>query len=113
MNPQELRDRIVALFPDFAACWEKPGNCFLGENGLLTVHGVWAEFSHFFRERHEGLSGNQVADLGRFVSGSIASRGAGLSNAASTCFVENIAGKKCERELAPYLTGRAREYHRA
>ena len=113
MSPQELVDRVIALFPAFAARWNEPGNCFRDENGSFTLHGVWAEFSHFFRERHEGLSGHEIATLGVFVSECVASDDAGLSNAASTCFVENIVGEECERELLRHLTGKALEYHRA
>lgn len=33
-----------------------------------------------------------------------------LDNAAATCFVENVAGEPCDRELSPHLTGEARRY---
>ena len=35
-----------------------------------------------------------------------------LDNAAGTCFVENIAGEPCDRELARHLSGEARRYWR-
>jgi hypothetical protein len=36
-----------------------------------------------------------------------------LDNAAATCFVENIAGEPCDRELSPHLTGEAKRYWHA
>jgi hypothetical protein len=38
---------------------------------------------------------------------------AALDNAAATCFLEDIAGDECDRELARHLTGEARRYWRA
>jgi hypothetical protein len=111
MTPQALLDRLVALFPDFRAYWDDAGNCFSEDDGSFTLHGVFAEFTHFFRERHAVLPAEQVAALGKFVSECMAPANDGpLDNAAATCFVENIAGEPSDRELSPHLTGEARRY---
>jgi hypothetical protein len=36
-----------------------------------------------------------------------------LDNAAATCFVENIAGEECDRDLRGHLFGPALDYWRA
>jgi len=111
MTPQALLDRLVALFPDFRAHWDDPDNCFRDEHGSFTLHGVFAEFTGFFRERRAVLPADRVAALGAFVSECMApADDRPLVNAAAICFVENIAGDPCDRELSPHFTGEARRY---
>jgi hypothetical protein len=110
MTPQKLVDRLVTFFPDFQAYWDDPGNCFRNDDGSFTLHGVFAEFTNFFRERHGSLPADRMAALGRFVSDCMMSTDKDLDNAAATGFVENIAGEDCDRPLAPHLTGEARKY---
>jgi hypothetical protein len=110
MRPQELVNRLVVLFPEFQAHWDSPGNCFRHDDGSFTLHGVFAEFTTFFAERYASLPSERVADLGAFVSECMESADENLGNAAGTCFVENIAGDECDRELARHLTGEARRY---
>jgi hypothetical protein len=114
MTPHALLDKLVTLFPDFRSYWDDPGNCFRDDDGSFTLHGVFAEFTSFFRERHAALVPERIAALGEFVSECMAPADHNpLSNAAATCFVENIAGEVCDRELSPHLTGEARRYWQA
>jgi hypothetical protein len=113
MKPQVLLDRLIALFPEFREHWDHPSNCFRNDDGSFTLHGVFAEFSHFFRDRHAELPADRAAALGEFVSECMASSDDNLGNAAGTCFVENIAGEPCDRVLSPHLTGEARRYWQA
>lgn len=108
MTPEALLDRLAALFPDFRTYWDDPGNCYRADDGSFTLHGVFSEFTGLFRERHAALSANQLAALGVFVSECIAPADDGpLANATATCFLENIAGDPCDRELSRHLTGDA------
>jgi hypothetical protein len=114
MTPHGLLGYLVALFPDFRAYWDAPDNCFRDDDGSFTLHGLFMEFTSFFKERHATLPAERVAALGAFVSECMAAPGdPPLGNAAATCFVENIAGDPCDRELAPHLTGDARRYWKA
>lgn len=113
MTPQALLDRLVTLFPDFRAHWDDPGNGFRADDGTFTLHGVFAAYTSFFRERHASLPADRIATLGAFVSQCMASADADLDNAAATCFLENIAGEECDRELAPHFSGEARRYWQA
>jgi hypothetical protein len=111
MTPQALLDRFVALFPDLRAFWDDAGNYSRNDDGSFTLHGVFAQLTDFFRERHAALPPDRVAALAAFVSECMAGNDDGpLDNAAATCFVENIAGEPCDRELAPHLTGEAKRY---
>jgi hypothetical protein len=111
MTPQAVLQRIVSLFPDFAACWDDPGNCFREDDGSFTHCGVFAEFSAFFRERYQELDPDRVAALGAFVSTSVSSPDAELGNAAATCFLENIAGNRFIPDFKQHLHGQALHYY--
>jgi hypothetical protein len=113
MTPQALLGRLVALFPDFQSHWDRPGNCFRDDDGSFTLHGAFAELAGFFQERCKSLPAQRVAALGTFVSECMASNDAELENAAATCFVENVAGEACDRQLARHLTGPAQRYWQA
>jgi hypothetical protein len=114
MSPQELVDRLAATFPEFRQYWDNPGNCFRNDDGSFTLHGVFSEFTSYFRERHKSFRPDQVAALGAFVSDCMApDDDSDLDNAAATCFVENIAGEECDRELARHLARPARKYFEA
>lgn len=110
MAPQALLDRLVTLFPDFQAYWDDPGNCVREDDGTFTQHGVFAEFTGFFREQYQSHPAERMAALGAFVSECMSSADVDLDNAAATCFVENVAGEECDRELARHLSGEARKY---
>lgn len=113
MNPRQLLDRLAATFPEFRHHWDDPDNCFRDDDGSFTFHGVFAEFTSFFRDRYKTFTPDQVATLGKFLSDCMApDDDSALDNAAATCFVENIAGDECDRELSKHLTGPARRYWR-
>lgn len=111
MIPQALLDRLADLFPDFRAWWDAPNNYHRDQDGSFTLHGVFAEFTHFFKERHTALPTDRIEILGAFLSECMAPADDNpLDNAVATCFVENIAGEPCDRELSRFLTGEARRY---
>ena len=107
MNAHDLLNRLVALFPDFAAVWDRSTNCFREDDGSFTRCGVFAEFSHYFRDRYEQFNGTQVAELGRFVTEWVASADTELGDAAATCFLENVAGEHFSADFRRQLSGEA------
>ena len=111
MAPRELLSQLTALFPEFGPYWDDPGNCFRNDDGSYTMHGVFSEFTSFFREQSARLTSDQLVALGAFVSECMASLDSDLGNAAATCFVENIAGEDYAEELALSLKGAARKYY--
>jgi hypothetical protein len=111
MSPQELLDRLVLLFPEFAACWDGPGNYFRDDDRTFTPHGAFAVFSHFFKERYEHLPKDRIAALADFLSECMADPHSDLDNAAATCFLENVAGERFSGEFRGYLRGEPLAYY--
>jgi hypothetical protein len=111
MTAEALVDRLAAIVPDFRPYWDDANNDFRGDDGSFTLHGVFARFTDFFREKSATLPPARVAALGAFLSDCMAPADDNpLDNAAATCFVENVAGEPCDRVLSPHLTGEARRY---
>ncbi len=111
MTPQQLLDRLDTLLPGFRSHWNCPQNCFVGDDGSYTLHGVFCELTDFFRHNHAALPVERIATLGAFVNKCMAAGDDdSLANAAATCFLENIAGDDSDRILGRHLTGPARRY---
>jgi hypothetical protein len=113
MAPEELLNRLTGLFPRFRTYWDGEDNCFRDSDGSFTLYGVFSEFTDFFREQYSSLPPDEIARLGAFVSDCMSSKDWDLDNAAATCFVENIAGEECDRDLRGHLFGPALDYWRA
>ena len=110
MTAQSILERLVVSCPDFGAYWNDPGNCFREDDGSFTIHGVFADFSGYFREQYEQLPRGQEAALGALVSEWAASTDEDLANATATCFLENVSGERCSRDLRQRLHGEALRY---
>jgi len=111
MTPQAILERLVALFPEFAAHWDDPGNCFREDDGSFNSYGVFAEFSGFFRDRYEQLSPDQLGALGQLVSDWAGSPDDELANAVATCFLEHVACERFSRGFRQHLSGEALRYY--
>jgi hypothetical protein len=111
MTAQDILDRLVALFPEFAAVWDRPDNCFRDDDGSFTSCGVFAEFSHYFRERYDQFPPARVAELGRFVTECVTGPDRELADAAATCFLENVAGERFSRDFRRHLRGEALRWY--
>jgi hypothetical protein len=110
-TPRALLDRLVALFPEFAAYWDSPGNCFRDDDGSFTLHGAFAQFSFFFDECYEWLPADRVAALAAFLTECLASPHSDLDNAAVTCFLENVAGERFHHDFRRYLSGEPLKFY--
>src|SRR5262245_34468215 len=111
MNAQAILGRLITLLPDFAAAWDNSDNYFREDNGSFSQCGVFAKFSHYFRESYEQVSSTQIAALGRFVSECAASTDTDLADAAATCFLENVAGERFNSDFRRHLSGEALRYY--
>ncbi len=84
---------IIKIIPDFKKYWEKEDNYSVNQNGTFTFHGLFSEFTSFFRENYENNI-NVLEKLFVFIeecSNIDIHSESGLSNAVFTCFLENIA----------------------
>jgi len=111
MTARDILAKLVALFPDFAAAWDRPTNCFRDDDGSFTRCGVFSEFSHFFRDCYEQFSPAQVAGVGRFVTECVASADTTLVDAAATCFLENVAAERFSPNFRRHLSGEALRFY--
>jgi hypothetical protein len=109
-TPQALLDHLTVMFPEFRDDWNRPPNCHCADDGTFTLHGVFAQFTGFFKNHVASFTQDRIAALANFVNNCMASGDEALDNAAATCFVENIAGEDCARTIAPYFNGDALIY---
>jgi hypothetical protein len=110
MSPSEVHVRLVEIFPEFSGYWDSPTNCFRESDGTFTLWGVFAEFSHYFREHFDSFSRPALTALARFIDECMASPGSDIDNAAATCFLENLAGHGSAAKLQPFLGRTAQDF---
>jgi hypothetical protein len=97
-----LIDELDRLLPGFAAYQHSPDNLFDGD----SLHAVFSAASHFVIE--EPVAPAAWAPLAQFLNAAVSGDEPALSDAACTCFLENVAAP--DHPLEPHLTGKAREY---
>jgi len=112
LTPEQVHSRLIQILPDFAAYWDSPDNLFREDNGSLTLWGVFAECSHFVRDRYEKLSKDQLCQLGRFVNECMALTDTDLDNAVATCLLENLSFERFSKDFEQYLGGEALNFYR-
>jgi hypothetical protein len=111
MTPEGLLDRLVALFPDFAAYWDGPDNDAREPDGSFTLEGAFAEFSQFFREHYEELEASRVQGLAWLLLECMADPESDLDDAATSGFLENVAAERFHDDFERYLIGRPLEFY--
>lgn len=92
VNEKKLLEYFISAFPDFETTWNSEKNYFLdGED--FTLHGVCAEFSHYFVKHYNELSNEQLKNFFDTIEDLIADSEprSDIDNALCTCFLENIA----------------------
>ena len=95
-SPEELLENLVKIAPEFLSAWNSEDNLFIDKDGSFSGHGVFTEFSSFIRGNFGLLDENRRKKLFDYieecVNTDIHSEN-GVSNAARTCFLENLAGE--------------------
>lgn len=112
MTPQELLDRLTAVFPAFAEAWDGPENYFRNDDGSFTYCGVFAEFSFYFKDRFEQFNSIQLGLLSELLDSCMEVVDSELGNTAATCFLENVAGERFHAEFAEHLRAEALSFYR-
>jgi len=114
MSPSMTADTLGKLLPGFSTHWAKGDSLFISSSGEFSVHGVFAECSHFVRENFDSLPPQAVRGLAAFLSDCLeGNAGPNLHNAAATCFLENLAGEPFHKVLANQLRPAARRFYDA
>ena len=111
MSPVDLLSRLIAIFPEFSKQWDEPSNCFRDEDGSFTYCGAFAEFSSFFNANYEHLRREQIAALSDLLDECMTKRQSDLDTAATTCFLENVAGEPFHDDFATYLRDEALTFY--
>jgi hypothetical protein len=113
-TPKELLENLVQIAPEFLSAWNNEDNLFINEDGSFSVHGVFTEFSSFIRDNFGHLDEKRRKKLFDYieecVSTDIHSEN-GVSNAACTCFLENLAGEgTLSNTILKYLGVESKKY---
>ena len=110
MIPSEVYVKLTALFPEFTGYWDSPDNYFRDDDGSFTLCGVFAQLSHFVKERAAHLQPSSLDELGVFIEQWLElPPGSELRNAIDACFLENVAAEEFTPLLAAHFGSRARE----
>jgi len=86
---------------------------FGDESGKLTAHGLFAEFSHFYREGGVDVSSPVTAELFGVVEAVVAADPADndvLANAICTCLLENLSSTQIGEASRPLMGPTSRAY---
>ena len=120
MTKEQLKKFLVSLFPNFESAWNDPQNYFKENNGDYTYHGLFSEFSHYFRDHFTDFNENQLWELFQSIerwhvpeegiTGDVSDELI-LSNAAFTCFLENIASEGLTESLKKFMGPKSFDYY--
>lgn len=121
MKKEQVLDYLIHLFPGFSELWSSKDNLFTYEDGSYTYHGLFSEFSQFFKDNFSSFSDEQLMDLFARVEkwevketariGDKPTEAQQLSNAVFTCFLEYIAGEGFTARLKPFMGKKSLEYY--
>jgi hypothetical protein len=113
-TPKELLENLVQIAPEFQSAWNNEDNLFIDEDGSFSVHGVFAEFSSFIRDNFGLLDENRRKKLFDYIEKCVTTdihSENGVSNAACTCFLENLAGEGVlSNTILKYLGVESKKY---
>jgi hypothetical protein len=113
-TPEDLLRALVEIVPGFLSGWESPDNCFREDDGSFSLHGVFSEFTGYLRGHFSELEDTTRRTLFEFVEQCVLidpNSDSGVSNAACTCFLENLAGEgELSEAIGPYLGRKSKEY---
>ena len=102
MDPNALVADLERVLPGFADYVASADNLFDSDN----LSGVFAACSHFVTERV--IAADSWPSLAAVINRVVSESDAGASNAACTCFLENLADP--HHPLRPFLEGEALSY---
>lgn len=119
MTKEEVKNYLIELFPGFSEIWNSGDTLFRNGDGSYTYHGLFSEFSVYFRDNFRNFSDNQFRQLFSKIEEwevredeNLEKDNAQLlSNAAFTCFLENIAGEGFTERIKPFMGKKSFEYY--
>ena len=113
-TPQVLLLMLYDLTPGFCSYWERDDNLFIEDDGSYTVNGIFSEYSHYIRDHLSEIDRSTRKELFLTIEKLVNTNpnfSAGVSNAACTCFLENLAGEgELSETIRPYLSPESLKY---
>ena len=113
-TPKELLENLVQIAPEFLSTWNNEDNLFIDKDGSFSVHGVFTEFSSFMRDNFGLLDENRRKKLFDYIEECVTTdihSENGVSNAACTCFIEDLAGEGVlSNTILKYLGVESKKY---
>ena len=113
-SPEELLENLVKIAPEFLSAWNSEDNLFIDKDGSFSVHGVFTEFSSFIRDNFGLFDENRRKKLFDYIEECVTTdihSENGVSNAACTCFIEDLAGEGVlSNTILKYLGVESKKY---
>jgi hypothetical protein len=103
-SPDELLDRLFAMFPGFRASYEGPLY-----DEPLSYDSVLTAFTSDFGVQFRDSTDEQLRAFAELVHAAVSSGGE-LERAFSTCFLQHLREVDVDRVFWPYLSSVAREH---
>lgn len=124
MTKEEVKIFLIKLYPSFLRQWNNNEHYFQREDGSYTYHGLFSEFSIYFKDNINKFSEEQLKELfssiekwytpeasrEEYKTGKVSEIQL-LSNATFTCFLENIAGEGFTEKIKPFMGPKSFEYY--
>jgi hypothetical protein len=98
----------------FAGRWVSKDNLQIDDKGYYTLHGLFLEFSFYFKEQINNISDQQLKDLFTNIESWIIddkNSDKDLANAVCTCFLEGIAAEGITQRIKPFMGTKTLEYY--
>jgi hypothetical protein len=113
-TPKELLEKLLQIAPEFLSAWDNEDNLLIDEDGSFSIHGVFTEFSSFIRDNFGLLDEDRRKKLFDYIEECVTTdihSENGVSNAACTCFLENLAGEgTLSNTILKYLGVESKKY---
>ena len=100
----DIVHNISTRCPAFAEFWPEERRMHSDENGHITLHGVFSVLSDFVALRYDQLTDEQHRDFWEWIEWQATSTDETLSDAAVTCFLENVAGTDVETHCRQFMS---------
>ena len=114
-NAEMIKDELITLCPDFTSALDESD--FIREDGTLSVHGVFAVFSHYVANRLVCEPNPSLGKVFEYVESKLTGDDSEIDNAACTCFLENLMNRVPDiippQHFVPLLGPKSRRFCRA
>ena len=113
-TPEQLRDAVLSIIPDFQTQWEQGDNLWKEEDGSFSFHGLFTALDWYVRDSFQQISELTRIELMFFIESCLLeiddTSHDSLDNAACTCFLENLSCESISEELRTYMGPKSKAF---